>query len=76
MVRMRLPLGRFGFALVVGLAAGACSDESGKENVTAFHRVIVRDLLPELKFWSRSSFRTANLGGRYEPGSIAICEDH
>lgn len=63
-------------APVIGAHQIACSDESEKENVKTFHRMIVRELLPELKFWSRSSFRTANLGGRYEPGSIAICEDH
>lgn len=53
-----------------------CSDESERECVEIFHRRFVRDLLPELSFWERSSFRSVNLGGRYEAGSIAIAEDH
>jgi hypothetical protein len=36
----------------------------------------VRELLPDLKFWSRSSFRTANLGGQYEEGALAVAESH
>jgi hypothetical protein len=36
----------------------------------------VRPLLPTLKYWSNSSFRTVNLGGRYENGSIGIAEEH
>ncbi len=61
---------------VVGAHQINCSDESERECVESFHRIVVRDLLPELKFHSRSSFRTVNLGGRYEPGSLALAEDH
>ncbi len=53
-----------------------CSDESERECVETFHDVVVRPLLPKLKYWAQSSFRTVNLGSRYERGSIAIAEDH
>ena len=53
-----------------------CSDESERENVEAFHEMFVSRLLPELKYWNRSAFRTVNLGGRYEPGAIPIAESH
>lgn len=61
---------------VVGAHQLCCSDEAEKENVATFHKQVVRPLLPDLKFWSRSSFRTVNLGGRYEPGSLSIAEEH
>ncbi len=61
---------------VVGAHQINCSDESERECVESFHQIVVRDLLPELKFHSRSSFRTVNLGGRYELGSAALAEDH
>lgn len=61
---------------VVGAHQINCSDESERECVESFHRIIVRDMLPELKFWSQSAFRTVNLGGRYEPHSIAMAEKH
>jgi hypothetical protein len=61
---------------VVGAHQINCSDESERECVESFHRIIVRDMLPELKYWSRSSFRTVNLGARYEPQSIAMAENH
>lgn len=63
-------------APAVGAFQISCSDESEKENVQHFHREFVQELLPEFKFWKRSSFRTANLGARYEPGAAAIAEDH
>jgi len=53
-----------------------CSDESERECVEVFHRIVVRRLLPELKYASASSFRSVNLGSRYEMGSVAIAEDH
>ncbi len=53
-----------------------CSDECERECVEAFDEFVVRTLLPKLKYSSRSSFRTANLGSRYEPGSIPIAEEH
>lgn len=53
-----------------------CSDESERECVESFHSIFVRNLLPDLKFWSQSSFRTANLGARYERGAVGFAEDH
>ena len=61
---------------VVGAHQINCSDESERECVEAFHTVVVRPLLPKLKYWAQSSFRTVNLGSRYEPGSIGIAEHH
>jgi len=61
---------------VVGAHQINCSDESERECVELFHRIIAREMLPELKYWSRSSFRTVNLGCRYEVGSVAVAEDH
>lgn len=61
---------------VIGAYQISCSDESEKENVKTFHYVFVRQMLPALKYWSSSSFRTANLGARYERGAIGIAEDH
>jgi hypothetical protein len=61
---------------VIGAYQVRCSDETEKENAAIFHQVVVRALLPELKYWSRSAFRTTNLGGRYERGAIAIDESH
>lgn len=63
-------------APVVGAFQISCSDESERECVESFHRIFVHELLPSLTFWTRSSFRTANLGARYEEGAIAIAEDH
>ena len=63
-------------APVVGAYQISCSDESERECVESFHHIFVRELLPQLKYWSRSSFRTATLGGRYETGAIAIAEEH
>ena len=60
----------------VGAYQISCSDETEKEQVATFHRVVARNLLPELKSWSRSAFRTTNLGARYELGAAAIAEDH
>ncbi len=53
-----------------------CSDECERECVESFHKIVVRPLLPALKYWTRSSFRTVNLGGRYEMGSVGIAEEH
>jgi hypothetical protein len=61
---------------VVGAYHISCSDESEKENRISFYDVVVRELLPDLKFYRRSAFKTTNLGGRYERGAIAIAEDH
>lgn len=61
---------------VVGAHQINCSDESERECVETFHSVVVRPLLPKLKYWAQSSFRTVNLGARYETGSIGIAENH
>jgi hypothetical protein len=53
-----------------------CSDECERECVDSFHNLVVRPLLPALKYWTSSSFRTVNLGGRYETGSVGIAEEH
>jgi len=63
-------------APVVGAYQVCCSDESEKEAIATFHLQFVRHLLPELKHFSRSAFRTINLGGRYECGALAIAEHH
>jgi hypothetical protein len=53
-----------------------CSDESERECADAFQQWFVQELVPELKPWNRSPFRTANLGARYEWGAAGIAEDH
>ena len=63
-------------APVVGAYLITCSDESEKETRIAFYQGLVQRLLPELKYWRRSAFKTTTLGGRYEQGAIAIAEDH
>jgi len=61
---------------VVGAHQVTCSDEAERECVEAFQRNFVRFQLPSLKFFEKAAFRTANLGGRYEWGSIRVAEDH
>ena len=61
---------------VVGALQVTCSDESEKECCDAFQRRFVQQFLPSLKFGGHFPFRTANLGGRYEWGSIRIAENH
>ncbi len=63
-------------APVVGAYHITCSDESEQECAAVFDRELVRPLLPELKYWRQSAFRTANLGARYETGALAIAEEH
>ena len=63
-------------APVVGAMRVTCSDEAEQENIEAFQRNFVRYLLPSLKFSSKSPFRAATLGGRYEWNSIRLAEDH
>jgi hypothetical protein len=63
-------------APVVGAYHITCSDESEQECIMVFDREFVRPMLPELKYWRQSAFRTANLGGRYETGALAIAEEH
>ncbi len=63
-------------APVIGAHHVTCSDEAERECIDAFQRGFVRYALPSLKFFHQAPFRTANLGGRYEWGSIPIAEDH
>ena len=63
-------------AQTIGAYQLTCSDESERECVESFRSIFVRNLLPELKFWSQSSFRTANLGARYESGAVSFAENH
>ncbi|UCE01400.1 MAG: hypothetical protein JSW67_08860 [Candidatus Latescibacterota bacterium] len=70
----------FGARRVAAAGVGAmhvtCADESEHECVEAFQHGFVHYLLPALKFARQSAFRIANLGGRYEWGSVRIAEDH
>lgn len=61
---------------VVGAVQVNCSDESERQVMEAFQREFTEPLLPELRYWSRSAFRTINLGARYEAGAIGIAEEH
>jgi len=61
---------------VVGALHVTCSDESEHECIEAFQRGFVDAVLPELKLWSRSPFRSSNLGGRYEWGAVRVAEQH
>lgn len=63
-------------ASAVGAMQITCADESEWATVEAFQKHFVEHLLPELKTWSRSPFRCANLGGRYEWGALRIAEQH
>lgn len=63
-------------APVVGTMHITCADESETECVNAFQRGFVRYFVPALKVAEHSSFRLANLGGRYEWGAIRIAEQH
>jgi len=61
---------------VVGAMRVSCSDEAEQESIEAFQRQFVRYALPTLKFFAKAPFRVANLGGRYEWGSVRIAENH
>ncbi len=63
-------------ASAVGALHVTCSDECERECSESFQQWFAQDLLPELKFSSKSPFRSANLGARYEWGSIGIAEHH
>jgi hypothetical protein len=63
-------------AAVVGALHVTCSDECERECSESLQQWFVDELLPEMKLWHRSAFRTANLGSQYEWGSIAIAEHH
>jgi hypothetical protein len=61
---------------VVGAHHVTCSDETERECAEAFCRWFVGRMLPDLKPAARAAFRTANLGARYERGSVHIAEEH
>ncbi|MFH1746622.1 MAG: hypothetical protein ABIG44_06205 [Planctomycetota bacterium] len=63
-------------APVVGALHLMCADESEWECGAALQRHFINDLLPDLKFGTKSPFRLLNLGGRYEPGALAVAEHH
>jgi hypothetical protein len=63
-------------APAVGALHVTCSDECEREAVESFQHWFAESLLPELKFASKSPFRTANLGGRYEWGAVRFAEQH
>lgn len=63
-------------APVVGALLVTCSDETEGECADVFQQQFVQNLLPQLKFSRRAPFRTANLGGRYEWGSLRLAEQH
>jgi hypothetical protein len=61
---------------LVGAHHVTCSDETEQESLEVFHASVVRPLLPTLDLAQQADFRTANLGARYEWGSIRIAEHH
>ncbi len=63
-------------APVTGACHVMCADETELECAGAFQHWFVREIVPELKPDVRAPFRTVNLGGRYEWGSVRIAEDH
>ena len=63
-------------APVCGAVQVCCADESEKECTVEFSKHFAEPLLPNLKFGQGSQFRLANLGGRYEWGSVPIAESH
>lgn len=60
----------------VGAHLITCSDESEQETAHAFERHFARHLLPSLRSFDKAVFRTANLGARYEWGSLGVGEEH
>ncbi len=63
-------------APVVGAFHVTCADETEAECIAAFQDSFANALLPELKFARRAPFHLATLGARYEPGALAIAEQH
>ncbi len=68
-------VGSLGMA-TVGALHVTCSDESEYECVSSFQDRFVRHMLPDLKLFNKTSMHTANLGSRYEWGSLAIAQQH
>ena len=60
----------------VGAMHVTCADESERECADVFQHGFVQHMLPPLKPGSASTFRLANLGGRYEWGAVRIAEPH
>ncbi len=63
-------------AVAFGALEVTCSDEAEHEGAAAFHTQFVDYMLPALKPQLRAAFRTANLGARYEWGSVHVAEHH
>jgi len=63
-------------AAAVGALHLTCADEAEFECGEAFQKHFSRHLLPPLKHAQASAFRLANLGGRYEPGTARLVENH
>ncbi len=63
-------------APIVGAFHVTCADETEVECTSAFQHTFADALLPELKFARRAPFHLATLGARYEPGALAIAEQH
>ena len=61
---------------VVGCHHVTCSDETERECEAAWQEHFVDALLPSLKPGQPSSFRTTNLGARYEWGAVRVGEEH
>ncbi len=64
-------------APTVGAMQITCSDEAQRETLEVFQRSFVEYLLPsQSSAADKSPFRTNNLAGRYEWGSVSVAEDH
>ncbi len=63
-------------APVIGALEVTCSDEAEHECTASFQTEFVDQNLPPLKPHLRAAFCTANLGARYEWGSIRLAEQH
>lgn len=61
---------------VVGALHVTCADESEWESIDSFQRWVVAPLMPELKCGRRATFHLSTLGGRYDPGALAVAEQH
>ncbi len=53
-----------------------CADETERECAELFQSQLLERILPRLKMAHYAPFRLANLGARYEPGALAIAQDH
>ncbi len=60
----------------VGTMLVTCSDEFLGEVRTAFARDVARPLTALQMIGSRGTFAVANLGGRFEPGALALADEH